>query len=335
MISNLRYDPRFEKAMLQVFGKTLIARDLTVAAHMAQMHDLNTITLAGDRVDKKGALTGGFSDLTERGKSRLGAQAEIRRHQERFAEVKQELERVREDLGKFDTELAKILADISKQQEQKAALRSQNTQLAQEIKQAKIEHKSLIDTAARNEKLLPPLRASLASVETQIESLESESRSEFRSGLTAEEEAELKRLTAELAQARQELLKIRAKKADVEASKVALESLLNANLNRREEELHARLNTATQEEDTDVLQRDEQELAQLIQQIKELEAEIKANEKEMDHATTRVRTLQNELEKLRVSCTDIAAWPLDSRHVSLNLTRACCLSSLSCVDCRE
>ncbi len=36
---------------------------------------MDTITLAGDRVDKKGALTGGHLDFNN--KSRLGAQADI------------------------------------------------------------------------------------------------------------------------------------------------------------------------------------------------------------------------------------------------------------------
>jgi structural maintenance of chromosome 3 (chondroitin sulfate proteoglycan 6) len=301
MLDQLRYDPRFTKAFVQVFGKTLIARDITVAAQLAFAHDLNTITLSGDRVDKKGALTGGFSDLAERGKSRLGAQAEIASQKTRFAEVEAELRSVQGDIATLSAQIEKIQAEMAKHQEHKAQLRSQTKQLTDDVQQAKKEQKALAAEIASNEKLLPPLRASLASTETQLESLESESRGDFHSGLTEEEEGELKRLTGELDQAKKALMKVRASKAEVEASKVQLESLINANLGRREEELNARLYAATQEDDAEALARDEQELAIVRQQVKELEEEMKASEKELHDSTEQSRKLLNDLDKLRVS----------------------------------
>ncbi len=53
----------------------LVARDLHVGTQVAHQHNINTITLGGDRVDKKGAMTGGYiySKI-----SKLEAQAEIR-----------------------------------------------------------------------------------------------------------------------------------------------------------------------------------------------------------------------------------------------------------------
>ena len=299
MISNLRYDPKYEKAMVQVFGKTLIARDIHVAAHMAHVHNLNTITLSGDRVDKKGALTGGHSEHNDR--SRLGAQADIRANQQRYEEVKEELRKVRSDIDKLSTEVEKASIEQTKQQELKSSIRSQTEQLTHDVTQLKKEHKTSMDNIARHEKLLPPLRASLASLETNLESLDSEAKSEFRSGLTDDEEDELKRITSELDQAKRDLLKVRAQKSEVESSKVQLESLLTINLNRREDELNARLNTATQEDDADSIHRDETELEQVLTQLKDIAAELKTTEKEIEDGTNAVRTLQDQLEKHKVT----------------------------------
>ncbi|KAJ4486589.1 hypothetical protein C8J55DRAFT_424905, partial [Lentinula edodes] len=48
------------KAFQQVFRQTCINKDLTVAAANVKSHGINPITLDGNKVDRKGALTGGF-----------------------------------------------------------------------------------------------------------------------------------------------------------------------------------------------------------------------------------------------------------------------------------
>ena len=58
LIEKLQFDPRYEKAFKQVFGKTCVCRDLYIAAAYVRSHNLNTITLDGDKVDRKGSLTG-------------------------------------------------------------------------------------------------------------------------------------------------------------------------------------------------------------------------------------------------------------------------------------
>ncbi|KAI0030417.1 hypothetical protein K488DRAFT_30253, partial [Vararia minispora EC-137] len=62
LLNKLRFDTTYAKAFQQVFGKTCVCRDLTVAAAYVKSHGINTITLDGDKVDRKGALTGGYHD---------------------------------------------------------------------------------------------------------------------------------------------------------------------------------------------------------------------------------------------------------------------------------
>ena len=70
IISRLKFDSKFKPAFEQVFGKTLIARDTATASTYARQHKLNCITLEGDQVNKRGAITGGFNEV---GKSRITA----------------------------------------------------------------------------------------------------------------------------------------------------------------------------------------------------------------------------------------------------------------------
>jgi len=304
MIRQLKYDPKFEKAFLQTFGKTLIARDLSVGANIAREYNLDTITLQGDRVDKKGALTGGHIDLA--GRSRLGAQADIQATRERHDQLQKELAAVQAEIRKCDADMQRTVGDVTRLTDQKAQLREQITQLMTDITTAKREHKTYVDSAQRCESALPSVRASLAAFDQQLESLEAELASDYSSGLSAEEEAELKSLTLESDRLKSELVKLRSQRSDVAAKKSELDSLLSNNLQRKEDELNARLNAATQEEDKDVLARDEQELSALTTAVKELEARIKAADSEIDHSNTRIREIEKELEKLRAAETAAA-----------------------------
>ena len=46
----VQYDPELQKAFQQVFGKTCVCRDLTIAAAYVKSHGINTITQDGNVV---------------------------------------------------------------------------------------------------------------------------------------------------------------------------------------------------------------------------------------------------------------------------------------------
>ena len=49
-------------AIYHVFGRTVLCRDLAVCNQYSAQHDVDTITLDGDKVARKGAMTGGYHD---------------------------------------------------------------------------------------------------------------------------------------------------------------------------------------------------------------------------------------------------------------------------------
>ena len=64
LIDKIEFEERFEIVMLYVFGKTLICRNIEVATRFARQHNYDCITLDGDQVSRRGALTGGYIDTT-------------------------------------------------------------------------------------------------------------------------------------------------------------------------------------------------------------------------------------------------------------------------------
>ncbi|KAI4832247.1 hypothetical protein KUCAC02_015221 [Chaenocephalus aceratus] len=88
MISKLRYSNTFDKAFKHVFGKTLICRSMEVSTQLARAFTMDCITLEGDQVSHRGALTGGYYDTR---KSRLELQKDMRKAEEELGELEAKL----------------------------------------------------------------------------------------------------------------------------------------------------------------------------------------------------------------------------------------------------
>lgn len=50
MVKKLVYDPKLDKAMRYIFGKTLICRNLEIATSISKQYGLDCITIDGDQV---------------------------------------------------------------------------------------------------------------------------------------------------------------------------------------------------------------------------------------------------------------------------------------------
>ena len=62
LIRKLKFRPEVAPAVQQVFARTLLCPDLDTATDMARRSQLNCITLEGDEANRKGTLTGGYTD---------------------------------------------------------------------------------------------------------------------------------------------------------------------------------------------------------------------------------------------------------------------------------
>lgn len=105
LIKKLRYDPSHSRAFEQVFGKTCVCKDLTLAASYVRSHGLNTITIDGDKVDRRGALTGGYYDVK---KSRIDAIKSVKTWRPKLEELSRKHQEIVEALSRLDQEIVVI-----------------------------------------------------------------------------------------------------------------------------------------------------------------------------------------------------------------------------------
>ena len=47
---------------MQVFGKTMVCKDLEIASQVMRRANLDSVSIEGEKVSKKGVFTGGFLD---------------------------------------------------------------------------------------------------------------------------------------------------------------------------------------------------------------------------------------------------------------------------------
>ncbi|CAM6125245.1 unnamed protein product [Calypogeia fissa] len=92
LLKKLRYNQHFSAAFGQVFGRTVICRDLEVATNVARSSEVDCITLDGDQVSKKGGMTGGFYDFR---RSKLKLMSIIRESTMNISLKQAELEKVK------------------------------------------------------------------------------------------------------------------------------------------------------------------------------------------------------------------------------------------------
>ena len=58
----IEYPPEVHSVMTSIFGSTLLCENLQAATEVAEEYQMNCITLAGEKVSKRGAMRGGFFD---------------------------------------------------------------------------------------------------------------------------------------------------------------------------------------------------------------------------------------------------------------------------------
>lgn len=111
MVSKLRYEPKYDKAIRYLFGKTLICRNLDVATKLARTTGLDCVTLEGDQVSSKGSLTGGYFNTS---RSRLEMQKTRSELMSQITENEKTLTNLRDELKKTEASINSIVSDMQK-----------------------------------------------------------------------------------------------------------------------------------------------------------------------------------------------------------------------------
>jgi len=238
LISKLRFDPSVRPAIESIFGRTMIARDMTVAGVVSEQQKVHCVTMDGNQVNKRGALTGGF---VEGNIGKLEAAKEMAAISETREKARLERVQSRQENAKAEAALSVALGNLQK-------LETDKRKLASEIDKLDEELKAIVRNDQYNESRLESLRTRVGLLEESIRSatetvanLESEIVAPELNDLTKDEEDLLDQLTKDLEIKRGELNGVTTRRMEAQAKYQALKSELENNLERRATELQAKL----------------------------------------------------------------------------------------------
>ena len=212
LLDKLRFDPMYLKAFQQVFGKTCVCRDLAIAAAYVKSHGINTITLDGDKVDRKGVLTGGFYDIR---RSRLEAINSVMSWKTKHTADERRLREVTAAITQLEQEITRTMGRIQVLQNQQVQTRTSRERLTEDAAQLGREKERL---TARIEKLegdANDLETEIAGLNAKLEGYRAEMASPLVQDLTAQEEQLIEGLGREIEQRQKQLLELGRRKNDV------------------------------------------------------------------------------------------------------------------------
>uniref|UniRef100_A0A3B3BJV2 Structural maintenance of chromosomes protein 3 n=1 Tax=Oryzias melastigma TaxID=30732 RepID=A0A3B3BJV2_ORYME len=268
MISKLRYSPNFDKAFKHVFGKTLICRSMEVSTQLARAFTMDCITLEGDQVSHRGALTGGYYDTR---KSRLELQKDMRKAEEELTELEAKLnENLRRNIEHILYEkIDQLMNQMQQIETQQRKFKASRDSILSEMKMLKEKRQQSEKTFMPKQRSLQSLEASLHAMESTRESLKAELGTDLLSQLSLEDQRRVDDLNDEIRQLQQDNRQLLNERIKLEGIMTRVETYLNENLRKRLDQVEQELNELRETEGGTVLTATTSELDGINKRVKE------------------------------------------------------------------
>jgi structural maintenance of chromosome 3 (chondroitin sulfate proteoglycan 6) len=212
LISKIRFDRQYAMAFEQVFGRTVVCPDLAIAATYTRSHGLNAITLDGDRVDRKGSLTGGYHDVR---RSRLDAIKASKTWRAAYEKDSARHEQVKAEITRLEQAISLAIGKGQVLEAKRKQLIASRSSAASKVSWAEREAAQARDRVDRLRGVLQDAEAVLKDARTKRESYEEEIKTPMRQNLSDEELAAMEQLSKDLDEQKRTVVELSRGRADV------------------------------------------------------------------------------------------------------------------------
>ncbi|KAI0546229.1 putative chromosome segregation protein SudA [Xylaria curta] len=306
LLNKIKYNPEYEKAFRQVFGTTIVCRDLTIGSQYAKSHGVNVVTLDGDTTNKRGAMTGGYIDPRS---SRLDALHSLQESRDRYDRLQADASVLQRELEKKDQEVSLAQGEERKAEQQlrqmdnshgplRVELNTKNSQaaLARDRLETAIGRRDLVD---KNMKEFGDMLAAHAS----------ELASDFKKALTAAEERQLEEFSSQVQELQREWNEVSANRRELENRKNKLELELRTNLRLKLDQLTSQAIEGASS-GSDDLRDAKRELKKTQNATTLVENQLQENDKQLDSTESKIANLGKQRaqkeEELQAIAREIA-----------------------------
>jgi len=305
----IKYDPKVDRAMKHVFGKKLLARNVDVASTWSARCKMDAITLEGDLVSRKGALSGGFVDLT---RSRLRAQAQSIEAREALRKAEMDHRDVKQKAEAVDQSATNIMGELQRLEAKHADLNHMLTESDGEVKtlQIKMDHhkKQMVQVEKTT---IPSLERDTASVTAEIGRLQDEMATELAAALSEDERSMLKRFKTIQSDLTAEIETQSETVSQLTVERQRLQSLLTDNLLKRRQELLEDHTAAEEDELNRRASRGKTSSAAVQEQRRD---DLAIRQRELDDASRVADEIDVRLEDVRQADATLKAEMIEAKN---------------------
>ncbi|KAG7290802.1 hypothetical protein NEMBOFW57_000806 [Staphylotrichum longicolle] len=289
LISKIEFDPEYEKAFQQVFGRTIVCPNLSIASQYARSHGLDAITPEGDTTNKRGAMTGGYVDAR---RSRLDAVQRVSNMRDLYEQQLADIDKIRKEIEVIDQKVTSASGEEHKLEQQmrqfemgfeplKMELRTKNAQLERE--RAHLE--AAVERQAQVEKNLKDLDDSISTYQAELSQ-------DFKKALSATEERQLEEFSAEVHRLQRELKEVSKKRFELEGRKKLLETELQTHLRPQEDQLRSQAFENSTTGGSESYKDAQRELKKAQRAAAEVEQQLQENEQKAEKVSGELAKLE-------------------------------------------
>ncbi|XP_015607337.1 structural maintenance of chromosomes protein 3 [Cephus cinctus] len=297
MISRLNYDPKYDRALRYIFGKTLICRNLEAATSLARTSGLDCVTLEGDQVSSKGSLTGGYFNTL---RSRLEIQKTRSELMAQINTLETQLASLKEEIRTADQSISSYVSEMQRTETKNSKAKDIYDKMKAEIRLMKEELSAIERYRTPKERSLAQCTSNLEAMRATKEGLESELHQELMEQLSVTDQHQVDTLNDKIRSLTKENKEAFAKRMRLEAEKNKLENLLTNNLVRRKDELIQALQEISVEDRQRQLESSKAQLADIEKRLVKVNADFKAQNEAVNIATKKQRAESAEVEKWKM-----------------------------------
>ncbi|WEJ97377.1 Structural maintenance of chromosomes protein 3 [Yamadazyma tenuis] len=296
LIKKIKFnDSRITKAIQHLFSRTIVCNDLVKGAELSKALNLTAITLDGDKVDTRGALSGGYRDYKF---SRIDAikiqsrkKEELLQNESKLEEVVVKISEINNIITSLNNQLQTYIRDLDEKYSSIGPVKSEITQLKN--KKSRLEQE--LNTFDSNLESITALKQNLS---TNLQQYEEELASEFTQSLNDDELATLKSLSSEIDEQEDRLNKIVSKSTDIETTLNRYETELSINYRPHLEKLIGETNNPRSKLNDFEIDELKQELDRLNTQLQAIKVKNDTIMREFSRLSEQLTTKEVVLKNL-------------------------------------
>ncbi|ETS83373.1 Chromosome segregation protein sudA [Pestalotiopsis fici W106-1] len=291
LVSKIQYDPTYDAAFQQVFGRTIICPNLTVAGQYARSHNCDAITPEGDTTNKRGAMTGGYIDP---GKSRLQAVRNATKWREEYEQLLSQSSSIKKEIEKKEQEITYATGELRKREQKlrqmddsygplRAELNAKSVQIGREQDhlEAAIKRRETVD---RNMK----------DFGDTLNAHEAELSSDFKKALSANEEQQLESLSQSVQDLQKQWTEISRARRELEGRKQILDAELRNNLQLKLDQLTSQAFENGAGGSSGNLKEAQRELKKAQKAVASVETRLQENEQQIESTEANIGKLEKQ-----------------------------------------